>query len=118
MEVTATITKIIGATSFTKRDGTTSNKYEFVAKVEKGEFYDLLKFDVFGDEKWNAMNLYADGKFQLNFDIKSKEYNGRWYTNLTCWSATNVSAQAPQQAAPAAPQNAYSAPPANEDVPF
>ena len=118
MEVTATITKIIGATSFTKRDGTPSNKYEFVAKVEKDNFYDLLKFDVFGDEKWNAMHLYAEGKFQLNFDIKSKEYNGRWYTNLTCWSATNVSAEAPQQQAAAAPQTPYVAPPANDDVPF
>lgn len=80
-----------------------------------------------------------NGKFTMNMgdvvevevDAQSREYNGKWYTDLTAWRCNNISApaQAPQQQpqqniyqqnAPqgyAAPQNPAPQQPAN-DLPF
>ena len=38
----------------------------------------------------------------VSFDIESREYNGRWYTDIRAWKAEIAQTPAAQPAAPAA----------------
>ena len=53
----------------------------------------------------------------LSFDIESREYNGRWYTNIRGWKAERYVPAAAQQAAPAAEPPYQAAPAAPAPAP-
>lgn len=69
----------------------------------------------FFNKRDEVARLVEGASYIVSFDIESREYNGRWYTDINAWRIqTKEMAQAPQpqQAAPA-PQPAapsYSAP--------
>ena len=59
------------------------------------------------DELWPLLAIGAE--YEVTFDIESREFNGRWYTDVNVWRLERVVAAqpaAPQPAAaqPAAPQ--------------
>lgn len=80
-----------------------------------------IAFDLFGD-KVDQYPLQIGDEITLSFDIESREYQGRWYTNIRGWKVDKVGAQAPAQQmppvsdpfgpAPAAAPAAQYAPPA------
>ena len=64
-----------------------------------------MKFDVIGDKYEQIMQPVVTGNsIQVNFDVESREWQGKWYTDLKVWRTANLQGgqQAPQpQAAPA-----------------
>lgn len=88
-------------------------------------------FQVFGKDKIDNANIQLNGTYTVHFDIDSREYNGRWYTQCNAWKVENKDNYAqpaqPQQAPPQAqyPQQAPRADytqqplaPSNNDLPF
>ena len=94
-------------------------KQEFVLEFPDGSFTSQACFTAWGQDKVQELGKYAEGdKVKVSFNLKSREYNGRWYNDLQIWKLAPVSAGAPaapaysaQPAQPAyAPQPAYQAP--------
>lgn len=111
MDITLKIEKILPVQSFvSKKDNTTKNKYYFVGKTN-GNYPDDVCMLVWGDENWQKLNIQVGKTYNLSFDARSREYNERWYTDLVCWKAINMDAQAPQQAATPTPMPASNASP-------
>ncbi len=60
-------------------------------------------FNLFGD-KIDQFTIAIDDQVNVSFDIESKEYNGRWFTNIRAWkvdknpSAATSGAPTTQQA--------------------
>lgn len=66
--------------------------------------------------------LSVGSEVELSFDIESREYNGKYYTNVTAWDVATAQNAAPaQNVAPAAPAEAPVVAPAignDDDLPF
>ncbi len=66
------------------------SKQEFI--VETQETYPKkICINVWGQDKVDELSKYADGellKFSVN--IESREYNGRWYTDIRAWRLEKV----------------------------
>jgi hypothetical protein len=77
-------------------------------------------FNLFGD-KIDQFPMAIDEVVNVSFDVESKEYNGRWFTNLRAWKVDkNGNGSAPVQAT-SAPVTSFDAPPAateGSDLPF
>ena len=99
-------------------------KQEFILEYPDGNFTAQAFFTAFGQDKVQELGKYQVGdRVKVSFNIKSREFNGRWYTDLQIWRlAPAGTAQAPAAApapAPAQPSAIPPAPPAPtlEDLP-
>lgn len=105
MEIEGKIIVKLPLQSGTSKTGNAWSKQEYV--LETIEAYPRkVKFDFFGD-KANQFPLEVGDTVRVSFDIESREFNGRWYTDIRGWKAEKidpnaVQQQAPAQAAPAA----------------
>lgn len=128
MEVIGKIIHVLPLQSGTSQAGNQWKKQEYVLETEDA-YPKKVCFDFFGD-RVDQFPLAIGDRVRLNFDIESREYQGRWYTSIRGWKAEKIDAQA-MAAAPApmaAPQQAVLAPPPamtdftqtsdNDDLPF
>lgn len=69
-----------------------------------GQYPRQVKFDFFGD-RVDQNPLQVGQSYAISFDIESREYNGRWYTDIRGYASRPL-----EQGMPAAPQQpAYGA---------
>ncbi len=113
-----------------KASGREWKKQEYVLETHDS-FPRKVKFDFFG-ERVDQYPLEIGEEVTVSFDIESREFNGRWYTDIRGWKAEKgaapAAAPAPQQTAPAAPADPFGAPQApafspapdsaQDDLPF
>jgi len=122
MEVTGKIILALPEMTGVSKAGNPWKKREYV--LETFESYPRkIHFDFFG-EKADQFQLQVGQNIKLSFDIESREYNGRWYTDLRAWRADVEVPGAAAPSAPAAPAaGAVPPPPAmpaggDEEFPF
>ena len=73
-------------------------KQEFILEYPDGNFTAKACFTAWGQDKVQDLGKYQVGdKVKVSFNLKSREYNGRWYNDLQLWKI------APAGAQPAAP---------------
>jgi len=126
LELEGTISQKLGVQSGTSARGQWA-KQEFILEFPDGNFTSQACFTAWGQDKVQELAKYQVGdKVKVSFNLKSREFNGRWYNDLQIWrlapagvaAAPAASAQAPayQASAPVAP--AYEAPaPTLDDMP-
>ena len=88
-------------------------KQEYVIEVP-GDYPKQVCFMVWGD-KIDQFQIQQDQQLTVHFDLESREYNGRWYTDVKAWRVERddaVDAEPP-------PQDDRDAPPLeDDDIPF
>lgn len=82
------------------KNGNPWRKREYVLETE-GQYPKKVAFSVMGDKIEN-LNLAVGQSVEVNVDIESREYNGRWYTSVSAYASTPIQAAQPQ--APVQPQ--------------
>ena len=88
-------------------------KQEFILEFPDGNFTAKACFTAWGQEKVQDLAKYQVGdKVKVSFNLKSREYNGRWYNDLQIWKIAPAGAQPAQPAAPV-----QTAPPAFPQAP-
>lgn len=109
--------KIIAAlpevTGISKTTGNPWKKRDYVLETHD-QYPRKVAFDLFGD-KVDQYPLEVGEEVVVSFDIESREYNGRWYTNLRAWKVekgAGAAAAAPAGYATAAPAPAPAPAPA------
>lgn len=103
---------------------------EFVLEVPDGNYPQLIKFQAV-QERCGILDNYNEGdQIKVSFDLRGREWNGKYLTNLNAWriekAAEGASASAPSGADarfPTEPFPDYTSapppPPANtDDLPF
>ncbi len=117
MEITAKVIAVLPIESGTSKSGKSYQKQNFVVETDE-KYPQKICFQLFGDR---VSECPAVGeKVKVSFDIDSREYNGRWYTQLNAWKVEKVgagqTAQATtqQQTQPTPPP----APAQDSDLPF
>ncbi len=121
MEVQGKIIQVLPLQTGTSKAGNPWKKQIYVLETADS-FPKKVAFDFFGD-KVDQYPLSVGDDIILSFDIESREFNGRWYTDIRGWRAEKSSGQ--PVGAPAAPAAEPFAPaPApipqdpSEDLPF
>lgn len=67
------------------------NKRSFVIGVESNYPYDVC-FDLLKDKVRMIDGFNIGEEVKVSFDIKSREYNGKWFTGATAWRVEKVGA--------------------------
>ena len=98
-------------------------KQEFVFEYQEGNFPTQVCMNVWGDDKVKDLEKYQVGdKVKVSFNLSSREYNGRWYTDVRAWRIEPAGVQVAPPPAVEEPYypsaDAYSAPLAEDDLPF
>ena len=100
------------------------SKQEFIVEYQEGSFPSSVCFNVWGADKVRDLERFQTGdEIRVSFNPSSREYNGRWYTDLRAWRIVPAGQQAQPGSAPAygpAPAPAYGsgyAPRGAQDVP-
>ena len=101
-------------------------KQEFILEYPDGNFTAKACFTAWGQDKVQDLGKYQVGdKVKVSFNLKSREYNGRWYNDLQIWKIAPAGAPQPAPQAPAFPQapaptfeDMPADPEGGEDLPF
>lgn len=72
-------------------------RQDFVVEYMDGNFPSSVCFSAWGEDKVNDLARYQVGdKVRVSFNIKGREYNGRWYNDLRVWKLSPAG-EAPRQ---------------------
>ncbi|CAH0994298.1 hypothetical protein EMA8858_00407 [Emticicia aquatica] len=105
----------------------TWKKQDFVIETD-GQYPKKVCISAWGD-KFNENYFNIGNDLLVSFDAESREYNGRWFTDLKAWkielagsesapAPTAFKASAPAQPTKLAPEFAVSAEGDKDDLPF
>lgn len=62
------------------------------------EFSRKVCVTFFGDRAQDAASLQVGDKLNVSVNIESREYNGRWYTDVRAWRIQKVQSEQPAAA--------------------
>lgn len=101
MKVTGTITQILETTGGTSASGKDWKKTSFLIKT-KEEYNNLYCFDVFGEEKVDKFVKFnkVGQEVEVNFNVKTNEWNGKYFTSLDAWTIFKAEGSAQPQQVP------------------
>ena len=105
LELEGTLRQKLGVQQGTSARGAWA-KQEFILEYPDGNFTSQVCFTAFGQDKVAELAKYQVGdRIRVSFNLRSREYNGRWYTDVSIWriAPAGQPAAAPVAAAPAAP---------------
>ena len=85
MELEGRIVRKLSVQSGNSARGTWS-KQEFIFEYQEGNYPSQVCKNVWGEEKVKDLEKYQIGdKVKVAFNLNSREYNGRWYTDVRAW---------------------------------
>lgn len=112
LEIEGRIARKLNVQTGTSSRGAWS-KQEFVIEYQEGNFPSQVCMHVWGEDKVKELDKYHVGdSVKVSFNLGSREYNGRWYTDIRVWRIEPSGAAAPRQGGYDYAQSAgnYSAP--------
>lgn len=96
MEITGKVLSILEPQRFTsKRDGSEIVKNFFVLETQ-GQYPKKIAFSVLGEDKFKQMGLVVGGVYNVSFDVESREWQGKWFSDVSAWRAIRTDGQQPQ----------------------
>ena len=91
------------------------NKREMVVTVDDGRYPQDINLEFVKDKISLLDGLEPGQEVTVSFDIRGREYNGRYYNNLQGWKVVAAAGDAPDEPAP---QGDEPPPMGDEDIPF
>jgi len=89
LEIEGKVIQIIPEQSGTSQAGKTWRKQSFVIETEE-QYPKKVVFNAWSDNVDSVKQLIVGSKVKINFRAESREFNERWYTDLTAWKITKV----------------------------
>lgn len=127
MEITGKIIAVLPEQGGISKTGNEWKKQEYVLETHD-QYPKKVCFQIFGADRIAQAAIQPGEELTVSFDIDSREYQGRWFTNISAWKVERAVAAPPQGMTPEnfAPASAPTAPaapdfgPANpvDDLPF
>ena len=115
MELGGKVIKILDAQRFvSQRNGVEYVRHTFIVETG-GEYPKRVAFSVMGDDKFSKMGIVVGSSYNVSFDISSREYQGRWFTQCDAWRVVCLDGAASAAPAVASTQESVSS---SNDMPF
>ena len=92
MQLTAKLTQLLPIQTGTGKNGEWK-KQDIIVETD-GQYPKKVCISIWGD-KINEGQLQIGNFLQIDFDIESREYNNKWYTDIKAWKieVANTSTQ-------------------------
>jgi hypothetical protein len=94
MQLTAKLVQVLPLQTGSGKNGQWK-KQDVIVETE-GQYPKKVCVSIWGD-KINESQLQVGSMLNISFDVESREYNGRWYTDVKAWrveaagaAATNI----------------------------
>ena len=101
------VEKLLDKQTFTsKSNGNVYEKFGFVGKTQ-AQFPKTVAFTVMGADKFEKLGIVVGKSYNVSFDVESREWNGKYFTDITAWKAVCIDGETGVQA------NAPTPPPSN-----
>jgi hypothetical protein len=108
MDIKGRLIQVLPLQSGTSKSGNGWSKQEFVIETEE-QFPKKVCFTLFGDKVSLLNGLAVGSQVEVAFNLESREFNGKWYSNINAWKLNPVQ----NQASPSSSGSDYSP----EDIP-
>jgi hypothetical protein len=82
MQLTAKLISLLPLQTGTGKNGAWK-KQDIIVETE-GQFPKKICVSIWGD-KIDESKLVTGNMLKIDFDVESREYNGRWYTDVKAW---------------------------------
>lgn len=82
MQLTAKLIQVLPLQTGTGKNGQWK-KQDIIVETE-GQYPKKVCVSIWGD-KINESHLKEGAMLNISFDVESREYNGRWYTDVKAW---------------------------------
>jgi hypothetical protein len=117
MEIQGKIIQLLDEQTGQGRNGTWRKK-EYVLETQD-QYPKKVCFNMWGD-KIDQFPVKEGDAVTVHFDIESREYNGRWYTDVKAWKIETGQAATGAADLPPLPDSApdMPPPPGEDDLPF
>ena len=116
MQLTAKLTQVLPLQTGTGRNGEWK-KQDIIVETE-GQYPKKVCISIWGD-KINSAQLQPGAMLTISFDVESREYNGRWYTDVKAWRVEPAGAAGSQpQAEPNDDFTNQTLTSSDDDLPF
>lgn len=106
MEITGKIIAVLPIQGGTSKSGNEWKKQEYVLETHD-QYPKKVCFQIFGSDRIDQAAIQAGEELTVYFDIDSREYQGRWFTNISAWKVERPTAGVPQSAPGAIPPDNY-----------
>ena len=101
LELTGTVHSVGQQESGTSKGGKDWKKQSFVMVYKDGDYDKKVEMTVMGDKVDRVAKLGVGESVTVKFNLESREWNDKWYTNATAWHIEVQGGQS--KSAPAAP---------------
>jgi hypothetical protein len=113
LEVEGKLVQFLEKRSGVSASGNQWTSQDFVIEIP-GQYVSNAVFNVYGDRV--QLDQFQIGEYvKVSFDIRGREYQGKWYNTLNCWKierpGTTGATPQPAAATQAAPAQAATVPP-------
>lgn len=95
MEIRGKIIQSLPKVEGVSKAGNAWKKKEYVLETQE-TYPKKVFFNFFGD-RVDQFPLEVGEDVIISFDIESREFNGRWYTDIRAWKAEKAGQEAPAQ---------------------
>jgi hypothetical protein len=115
MEITGTVVSLLPLQTGQGKNGVWK-KQEFIMETP-GQFPKKVCLSLWG-EKVDENRINVGERITASINIESREYNGRWYTDVRAWKIAKGGNAQQQDAPPVSAAFAPDASSGNDDLPF
>ena len=99
MEITGKIIAVLPEQGGTSKSGNEWKKQEYVLEMnDQSQYPKKVCFQIFGADRIAQAAIQPGETLTVSIDIDSREYQGRWFTNINAWKVERPMAAAPQSA--------------------
>lgn len=119
MEIKAKVVQVLPMEGGTSKSGNAWSKASLIVETAENPQYPK-KIKISNIKNAEAFSKIAIGtEVSFKVEVESREYNGRWYTEVNCWG-WDVHQSTPTQQTPVQPVQNPQAPdtPPTDDLPF
>ena len=102
IKIYGTVQTVLPLQSGTSKSGNEWKKQEYILETSE-QYPRKVKFDLFGD-KVDQYPLQVGNIVTISVNIESREFNGRWYTDVRAWKVENGDTRAEGVAPAPAPE--------------
>ncbi|MEY3405265.1 MAG: DUF3127 domain-containing protein [Cyclobacteriaceae bacterium] len=108
MQVTAKLIQLLPLQTGTGKTGSAWKKQDIIVETN-AQYPKKICISIWGD-KIDQSVLQEGALLTISFDVESREYNGRWYTDVKAWKieaaeAGRISASEPPPSITEMPEN-------------
>ncbi len=119
LDITGKIIQIMPTTTGTSKAGKDWVKQEFVLETQE-TYPKKICIGVMGDKTQELKKFATGNEVKVSLNLESREYNGKWYTNVNAWRIEAASAgnQAPEETYVDNTEHTSGADGGSDDLPF